>query len=174
MADVHSKSLRKLTGGLRRAARKKKKFELARPHLLITVGEEKRKLIRVRGGNVKQRMLNAEFAVVSNGAKTKKVKINEVVENAANPFFIRRNVITKGAVVNTDAGYARVTSRPGQHGTVNAILLKDYVPLDKKKVKKKRLAAQTLAKDTVAKKEKVKGVNEVSDKKIKKETKKKK
>jgi small subunit ribosomal protein S8e len=34
------------------------------------------------------------------------------------------NIITKGAVIETDAGKARVTSRPGQHGVVNAVLLK--------------------------------------------------
>ncbi len=135
MANVHSKSLRKPTGGMRRAARKKRKGELGRPHLAVTVGEEKRKLIRVRGGNIKQRMLKAEFAVVSDGAKTKKVRITDVVENTANPFFIRRNIITKGAVINTEAGYARVSSRPGQHGVVNAVLLSDY-KLPEKKAKK--------------------------------------
>ncbi|MBR9681680.1 MAG: 30S ribosomal protein S8e [Candidatus Altiarchaeota archaeon] len=169
MADVHSKSLRKPTGGMRRAARKKRKGELARPHLPVTVGGEKRKLIRVRGGNTKQRMLKAEFAMVAEGKKTKKVKITAVVENAANPFFIRRNIITKGAIVNTDAGYARVTSRPGQHGNVNAILLKDYAPVDKKKAKKKRLAAQMAAKEAMRKKSEVKPV----EKAVKKTTKKK-
>ena len=80
MANVHSKTLRKLTGGLRRAARKKMKFELSRPHLPVTVGTEKRKLIRVQGGNIKQRLLKAEFVVISDGAKTQRVKITDVVE----------------------------------------------------------------------------------------------
>lgn len=169
MANVHSKSLRKLTGGLRRAARKKKKFELSRPHLPVTVGTEKRKIIRVQGGNIKQRLLKAEFVVVSDGAKTRKVKITDVVENAANPFFIRRNIITKGAVVNTEAGYARVTSRPGQHGTVNAVILKDYEPLDKKKAKKKKLAAQKLAEAATIKAKE----EQVADERVKKVKKKK-
>ncbi|HDR53079.1 MAG TPA: 30S ribosomal protein S8e [archaeon] len=140
MAIVHSKSLRKPTGGMRRAARKKQKHELGRPHLPVTVGSEKRKLLRGRGGNTKQVMLKAEFAVVADGAKTRKVKITEVVENGANPFFIRRNIITKGAILNTEAGYARVASRPGQHGTVDAILLKDYQPVDKKALKAQKAA----------------------------------
>jgi len=36
---------------------------------------------------------------------------------------VRRNIITKGAVIKTEKGPARVTSRPGQHGIINAILL---------------------------------------------------
>ena len=46
-----------------------------------------------------------------------------VVENPANPNYARRNIITKGAVIETSAGEARVTSRPGQSGQVNAVLL---------------------------------------------------
>ena len=140
MATAHGKSLRKPSGGMRRAARKKKKRELGRPHLPVTVGEDKRKAVRGMGGNCKQVVLKAEFAMVSDGKKTKKLKITGVVENNANPFFIRRNIITKGAIVATEKGYARVTSRPGQHGVVNALLLKDYQPVDKKALKKKRKA----------------------------------
>jgi small subunit ribosomal protein S8e len=32
-------------------------------------------------------------------------------------------VITKGAILQTPLGQARVTSRPGQHGVVNAVLV---------------------------------------------------
>jgi small subunit ribosomal protein S8e len=53
-----------------------------------------------------------------------KSKIKTVKENPANPHYVRMNIITKGAVIETDAGLARVTSRPGQHGVVNAVLIK--------------------------------------------------
>jgi small subunit ribosomal protein S8e len=46
-----------------------------------------------------------------------------VTENPANKNFVRRNILTKGAVVATDLGKAKITSRPGQDGEVNAILL---------------------------------------------------
>jgi small subunit ribosomal protein S8e len=36
---------------------------------------------------------------------------------------VRRNIVTKGAIIETDAGQARVVSRPGQDGQVNAVLL---------------------------------------------------
>ena len=53
----------------------------------------------------------------------KKAKIINEIENPANRNFIRRNILTRGAVVETDAGKARITSRPGQDGVVNAVLV---------------------------------------------------
>ncbi|MBR9679728.1 MAG: 30S ribosomal protein S8e [Candidatus Altiarchaeota archaeon] len=135
MAIVHSKSLRKTTGGMRRAHRKKKKFEIGRPWVPTIVGELRKRLIRTKGGGQKQRLLKADYANVSNGKKVIKTKISQVVENSSNPFFVRRNIITKGSIIETAKGYARVTSRPGQDGIVNAVLLKDYKPA---KLRKKR------------------------------------
>ncbi len=47
-----------------------------------------------------------------------------MVENPANPNYVQRNIITKGAIIKTSAGNAKVTSRPGQDGTINAVLVK--------------------------------------------------
>jgi small subunit ribosomal protein S8e len=44
-------------------------------------------------------------------------------ENPANRNFARMNILTKGAIVDTEVGSIRITSRPGQHGLVNAVLL---------------------------------------------------
>ncbi len=132
MAIVHTKDLKKPTGGRRRRHRKKKKADLGRPFVPVTVGEETRKNIRTRGGNRKVRMLKAGMANLATGKKVQKVKIIRVVENPCNPFFVRRNIVTKGSVIETDRGYARVTSRPGQDGQVSAVLLKDYTPTRKK------------------------------------------
>jgi small subunit ribosomal protein S8e len=54
----------------------------------------------------------------------KVAKIITVVQNQANPHFVRRNIMTKGAVVKTDIGLVRITSRPGQDGTLNGVLVK--------------------------------------------------
>jgi small subunit ribosomal protein S8e len=145
MAITHTKDLKKVTGGHRRRHRKKKKADLGRPFLPATVGEEARKKLRVRGGNQKVRTLRTESANVSDGKKVARAKIKQVVENPSNPFFVRRNIITKGAVVETDRGYARVTSRPGQDGQVNAVLLPDYQP-EKKKGKSKKAKKKAGAK----------------------------
>ena len=89
------------------------------------IGKRKYLPKRSRGGTTKIRLLSEEKANVLDPS-TKKIspsKILSVTENPANPNYIRRNIITKGAVIKTDAGLARVTSRPAQHGVINAILL---------------------------------------------------
>jgi small subunit ribosomal protein S8e len=80
---------------------------------------------RGQGGNVKLRLVATDIANVADPktGKIKKVKIITVKDNRANPHFVRRNIITKGAVIETEAGLAKVTSRPGQDGAINAVLL---------------------------------------------------
>ena len=75
--------------------------------------------------NQKVRVLRTNVVNVVDTKKNKtfKTKIIQVVENPANPHYVRRNIITKGAIIETEAGNARVTSRPGQHGVLNAVLL---------------------------------------------------
>ena len=51
------------------------------------------------------------------------IAAGEVVENPANRHFVRRNIMTKGTVIETEKGKARITSRPGQDGTINAVLI---------------------------------------------------
>jgi len=89
--------------------------------------EARRKVLRVRGGNTKVRLLRCDFANVSDprSGVTRKVRILSVVENPANPHFKRRNIVTRGAIVETELGRAVVTSRPGQDGVVNAKLLEE-------------------------------------------------
>ena len=54
---------------------------------------------------------------------SKKVKIKTITENPANRNFVRRNIITKGAVIETELGKAKITGRPGQDAAINAVLL---------------------------------------------------
>ncbi len=56
--------------------------------------------------------------------KTAKLKIIRVTKNPANKDYERRGVITKGAILETEIGIAKVLSRPGQDGIVNAVLIK--------------------------------------------------
>jgi small subunit ribosomal protein S8e len=46
-----------------------------------------------------------------------------VTANPANKNFVRRNILTKGAVVATGGWQGKITSRPGQDGDVNAVLI---------------------------------------------------
>ena len=125
MAIWQGKSVRKITGGRYKPFRKKRKFELGREPAETKVGKVRAKVIRVRGGNIKVRLFEAQYANVVDPktGKSQKVEIKKVVENQANPHYVRRNIITKGAIILTELGEARVTSRPGQDGTVNAVLL---------------------------------------------------
>jgi small subunit ribosomal protein S8e len=67
--------------------------------------------------------ITAAFANVSDGSgKAKKSKIIRVKSSPANRDYQRRGVITKGAVLETEAGEAVVTSRPTADGVVNAVL----------------------------------------------------
>jgi small subunit ribosomal protein S8e len=120
------RSKRKSTGGRYVSFRGKKKKEMGRLPTLTKIGKRLSKLIRGRGSNKKTVLVTAEYANIFD-PKTKKyskIKIEQVVENPANRHYVRRNILTKGTIIKTSKGNACVTSRPGQEGMVNAILVK--------------------------------------------------
>jgi small subunit ribosomal protein S8e len=127
MVVFQGKSRRKSTGGRRLHHHKKRKFLLGRESADTRIGERRLRKIRARGASRKLRLLMADTAnlVENPGEKGKTVKILAVKENPASRDFTRRNVITKGAVIDTEAGPARVTSRPGQDGVVNAVKIQE-------------------------------------------------
>ena len=118
-------SVRKVTGGRRRPAAMKRRAEIGLSPADTHIGEDRRKVIRTYGGNDKVRALKASVANVTDpkNGETKRVKIEKVEQNGANPNFVRRNLLTKGAVIKTELGNARIMSRPGQDGVINAVLL---------------------------------------------------
>ncbi|MBV0901763.1 30S ribosomal protein S8e [Haloarcula salina] len=117
------RSPRKRTGGRRRPNHKKKKHELGNETTETQVGEQRLKVVDARGNTQKIRAVSTDVASVADGADTTEATIENVVENPSNPNYARRNIITKGAIVDTSEGQARVTSRPGQDGQVNAVLV---------------------------------------------------
>ena len=116
---------RKLTGGKKRAYRVKKKYEAGGFPAETILGEPKRKSIRGLGGNTKVKVLSDKFVSVTDPktGKTQKTEITRVVRNGANVDYNRRGVITKGAEIETTLGLAKVTSRPGNDGIINAVLI---------------------------------------------------
>ncbi|VVB64802.1 30S ribosomal protein S8e [uncultured archaeon] len=116
---------RKLTGGRLILSRGKRKFEAGREQSDTTIAAVRTKKIETMGGNHKMRILRGDIALVSDPktGKAKKVKIETVKDNKANLHYMRRNIITKGAVIKTELGDAKVTNRPGQDGLINAVLL---------------------------------------------------
>ncbi len=127
MAIWQKHSRRKPSGGMRRPHAKKKRREIGREREFATIGSERRKTIRVLGGRRKVRLLRAEWADLFNPqtGKTERTRILSVKTNPANPNFVTRNIVTRGATIETENGIARVTSRPGQVGTVHAVLLEE-------------------------------------------------
>jgi small subunit ribosomal protein S8e len=119
------RSTTKRSGGRRRPIHKKKKHELGNQPTETTVGEQRLRTVDARGDVEKVRALSTDVANVTDGGETVSAEIENVVENPANPNYVRRNIVTKGAVIETTEGRARVTSRPGQTGQVNAVLLDD-------------------------------------------------
>ena len=125
MAIWQGKSLRKPSGARAKTNRNKRNMEFGRDPADTKIGDRKTKIIRTKGGNEKIRLANDKNINVVD-PKTNKVQVAEimtVVENTANTHFVRRNIITKGAVVDTSLGKVKVTSRPGQHGMINGVLV---------------------------------------------------
>jgi small subunit ribosomal protein S8e len=125
MAISQGKSTRSPSGARNVANRGKRKSELGRDPAETRVDEKRLRKIRTRGGNEKLRLATANKINLTDvkSGKTQVTDILGVIENDANPNYVRRNIITKGAVVETPEGNAKVTSRPGQDGVVNGILI---------------------------------------------------
>jgi len=125
MALWQGKSRRKPTGGRLISSKGKRKFEIGTEKQFTKVGTQSLKRYRAAGGNIKVKMLAADYAnVVDKKTNTiKKVKILGVKTNPADPNYVQRSLINKGATIKTDIGDAIITSRPGQDGAVNAVLL---------------------------------------------------
>ena len=121
-SDLHK---RKKTGGRKRIYRKKRKYEIGGDLVKTMLGERRVKVERARGGNVKLKLLSDQYANVLN-PKTgicKKLKVLKVERNPADKNYDREGVITKGTIIVVESGKAVVTSRPGQEGVINAVLI---------------------------------------------------
>jgi len=128
MVQHQKKSGRKPSGGRFRATFDKKKRNLSRPASLTTIAktenESKKNVIRTQGGSIKYRLKlsrTVNFTNLETG-KTTTAEITDVIENPASGEFRRRDIITKGAILETSAGKIRVTNRPGRDGYINGIL----------------------------------------------------
>jgi len=129
MAQWHGISRRKPTGGrLKRPNRYrgKRRKEISSEKQFAFVGEsDDRKVYRKHAGSSTVRVMQANTVNVSDPktGKTIRSTITGIIENDADPNFVRRNIITKGAIAQTEAGKVRITSRPGMDGVVSGVLL---------------------------------------------------
>jgi len=130
MVQYHKpvKSKRSGSGGKRRSMTDKRLVQcggfFSRTRVAKEGVKEVRKSFKVIGGGHKTAARYVLFANVSTPHDgVKKAKIVTVAECPANRHYARENVVVKGSVIKTDLGDARVTSRPGQDGVVNAVLM---------------------------------------------------
>ena len=114
----------KITGGRRHPLRSRRKYELDRFPNEAVIGKQVTITRKVRGKNIKSAIKTINSVNLTIDSKVKRVKIIKVLENATNNDYQRRGIISKGAILETEEGKCRVVSRPGQSGTVNAILVK--------------------------------------------------
>jgi small subunit ribosomal protein S8e len=116
---------RKFTGGRKVAMRGRRKFEIDRYPNEAVAGPNQIVVRRARGNNNKVAFKTAEFANIidQENKKVTKSKILRVTKNPANRDYERRGVISKGALIEVENGTARVVSRPGQDGVVNAVMV---------------------------------------------------
>ena len=115
---------RKITGGKYLKRRKKKKFEKSGQKKIVKLGkQEKRKIIKTKGGNKKVFLLSGKMINIQQNNKTKKAEIKNVLETPSNRFFARQNILTKGTIVETEFGKVRITNRPSQEGVINGVVI---------------------------------------------------
>jgi len=119
---------KKTSGGIYHKSRKKKKFEIARQPRIVKLGKEKRKKMMGRGGIEKSVLLSTDIVNLYNlkTKKSEKVKIKNVLETPSNKFLARQNVLVKSAIIETEKGKAKITNRPSQEGSVQAILIEEH------------------------------------------------
>ena len=122
--SVENLATSKITGGRRHPLRSRKKHRMSRFPNEALIGEQITVTRKVHGKNVKTAIKTIDTVNLIIDSKTKKVKILKVLENATNNDYQRRGVISKGAILETAEGKCQVMSRPGQHGIVNAVLIK--------------------------------------------------
>lgn len=123
--SIENLATSKITGGRRRPLRIRRKYEIDRYPNEALAGEQVTITRTVRGGAKKTALKTAGFVnIATSDSKVVRSKILEVLENPTNSDYQRRGVITRGAILETEAGNCRVVSRPGQDGAVNAVLIK--------------------------------------------------
>lgn len=118
---------RKKTGGKKRAFRTHRVYEQGRQPVETLFGETQRKEVKGISRISKIKLVKADYVNVSNPETgiTERLEILNVVSNPAKADYNRRGVITKGTIVRTEKGLAKIVSRPGQDGSLSAVVYEE-------------------------------------------------
>ncbi|MCK5302381.1 MAG: 30S ribosomal protein S8e [Candidatus Thorarchaeota archaeon] len=125
MGVWHRGSGRTSTGARKKRFKSKRKYELGRTPTETVMGEPKQRVVDSHGRHKKKPALRIQEVNVTDPTKniTYRAVIEDVEENKASMDYQRRKVITRGTIIKTSKGRAKVTSRPGQEGILNAVLI---------------------------------------------------
>lgn len=118
---------RKKTGGKKRPYRTKRAHERGRHPIETELGDPIRKKVKGNSGIPKTKIVANNLVNVSDSESglTVRLAITDVIRNPANTDYNRRGVITKGTIIRTPKGLAKIVSRPGQTGSLNAVLINE-------------------------------------------------
>lgn len=118
-----TKRVRSGTGGARNKFSDKRLVHVGGVFAATRVAtQEKRKKVRMRGGRKRVTLQKALYVNLSKQGKIVRTRLLRVLESH-DPEYVRQNILTKGAIVETELGKARITNRIGQDGIVNALCL---------------------------------------------------
>ncbi|MFX1561367.1 MAG: 30S ribosomal protein S8e [Promethearchaeota archaeon] len=125
MGVWHRRSTRTASGARLRRFRSRRKHQMGRTPTETLMGEAKRRTIDSRRKAKKTPGLRLNQVNVTDPSKnvTFRAELQDVEKNEANMDYQRRKVITRGTIIKTSKGRAKVTSRPGQDGIINAVLI---------------------------------------------------
>ncbi len=125
MGVWHTRSKSTASGGRLKQRRSRKKFELGRTPTETVMGKTVLKTIDSTGRYKKTPAMRIDYVNVTDPKKnqTFRAELLDVEKNPANIDYQRRKVITRVTIIKTSKGRARVTSRPGQNGILNAVLI---------------------------------------------------
>lgn len=118
---------RKKSGGKKRVYRTKRRHDAGRHPVETKLGETDRKVESGRSGVIKVKLVSLDMVNVSDPdtGRTERLRVLGVVGNPANVDYNRRGVITKGTIIRTEKGLAKIVSRPGQDGVLNAVIYEE-------------------------------------------------
>lgn len=125
-SQFHGKSDRKTAGNgkIKKKIRDKRRSENGGFFANTRLGEsDSAKAVRGRGATVKNKLQYAASANLLTDKGYRKVKITSILESKDNRNFSRLKIMTKGSVIETEAGKAVIMNRPGRDGSINARLI---------------------------------------------------
>lgn len=107
---------------------KKRKYGMGGKPADTTIADVKKRKMEVKGGGSKLKLYSSKFVSTIVDGKPAKCEIVTVKDNPANKDYVRRNVMTKGALVLVKGPggkelNVRITSRPGQDGLLNGVVV---------------------------------------------------